>query len=647
MATIYGNSGPNSLTGTSADDSIFGYAGDDTIDGMGGTDIISGGDGNDELTGGSGRDVVIGGSGTDVLIGSDISLADEFYGGPGNDFFHIYTPNNSIVELADEGIDVVFSHGSNYVAANNIEIVTHARDNGDFIAIGNSENNILMGGEESDQLYGSDGDDMIFSEDAPYAVRFGSKFEPSTDWDYGFIPMVGGVYLILPPANYFDKGHNDVLSGGNGDDYLSGGRGADTLIGGAGNDVYVVNSESNLVQASINEISGEGSDSVFLMGVDLDATTLYYLPNNVENIFNFQATLNENDRSKLRVGIIGNSLNNIIQGNYLYDELYGLDGNDTLVDQRLSVSISEIQLGKFFSDSLVGGFGDDIYIVNVPGTSTIEAAEQGIDEVQTSLAVYALQDNIENLTIIRSISPFTSSFYQSSVGVGNELNNILRGGDAYDEIFGRGGDDILYGGGVASNLLLGQQGSDTYISEIAGDTVIEFAGEGFDTVRTALASFTLRDHVEALIYTGTVDFIGVGSDGTDNVIQSGSGLDQLNGLGGNDILIGGSGADLLQGGAGNDQFRYMGGETGFDRIIDFVSGQDKIALSNTGFSHSANVDFVQSSAPAPAGTNSVFLYSSADGMLSFDPDGTGAAAAIQIAQLNAGQTIVSSDLVFF
>ncbi|MDZ4113124.1 MAG: hypothetical protein U1E18_26515 [Brevundimonas sp.] len=74
--------------------------------------------------------------------------------------------------------------------------------------------------------------------------------------------------------------------------------------------------------------------------------------------------------------------------------------------------------------------------------------------------------------------------------------------------------------------------------EVAGDTIVEHAGEGFDTVETALSSYTLRPHLEALTYTGSGAFVGVGN-GEDNRITGGLGSDVLAGLDGNDILDGG------------------------------------------------------------------------------------------------------------
>ena len=63
------------------------------------------------------------------------------------------------------------------------------------------------------------------------------------------------------------------------------------------------------------------------------------------------------------------------------------------------------------------------------------------------------------------------------------------------------GNDVL-DGGAGADTMVGGTGNDTYSVDNAGDVVIENAGEGTDTVKTSLASYTLTDNVENL--TGTV-----------------------------------------------------------------------------------------------------------------------------------------------
>ncbi|NEK20789.1 hypothetical protein GR257_39480, partial [Rhizobium leguminosarum] len=73
---------------------------------------------------------------------------------------------------------------------------------------------------------------------------------------------------------------------------------------------------------------------------------------------------------------------------------------------------------------------------------------------------------------------------------------------------------------------IGGAGDDTYVVDNAGDVVTENAGEGNDTVKTALAAYTLGANVENLVYTGTAAFAGTGNE-LANAITGGAGADTL------------------------------------------------------------------------------------------------------------------------
>ena len=62
------------------------------------------------------------------------------------------------------------------------------------------------------------------------------------------------------------------------------------------------------------------------------------------------------------------------------------------------------------------------------------------------------------------------------------------------------------------------------------------------------------------------------------------------------------------------------------------------------FSHTANIAFQNGTAAQSA--DSTFLYDPATGVLRYDPDGNGAAAAVGLAQLNTGLTLSISDFGF-
>ncbi|WP_342236125.1 calcium-binding protein [Inquilinus sp. OTU3971] len=163
---------------------------------------------------------------------------------------------------------------------------------------------------------------------------------------------------------------------------------------------------------------------------------------------------------------------------------------------------------------------------------------------------------------------------QISAGIGND---IVYGGSEADVIDGGGGDDFL-SGGTGDDTLIGNFGDDTYIVDWHGDTVTEYsASDGTDTIYSAV-SYTLPQHVERLILTGSWNTSATGGEGAD-ILVGNSGANTLTGNGGADLLSGGDGNDVLRGGAGPDA--YDGGN-GIDAITYTESGMGVYVNLTTG-----------------------------------------------------------------
>lgn len=154
----------------------------------------------------------------------------------------------------------------------------------------------------------------------------------------------------------------------------------------------------------------------------------------------------------------------------------------------------------------------------------------------------------------------------------------LLGTAAADLMFGLTGDDIL-DGAAGADQMEGGSGDDYYFVDTAsfpqvgiiGDTVIEQAGAGIDTVESSV-SFVLGDHVENLTLTGDSFINGLGN-ALDNRIIGNDGFNTLKGFDGNDFLAAGDGGGTLNGGAGNDQmFGGRGNDLFFvDTLQDLVN----------------------------------------------------------------------------
>jgi len=228
------------------------------------------------------------------------------------------------------------------------------------------------------------------------------------------------------------------------------------------------------------------------------------------------------------------------------------------------------------------------------------------------LTFYSLGGNVENLTFVGT-GPFT--------GVGNAADNVITGGT-----------------GAASELN-GGAGNDTYVVSVVGDTIVEQAGGGTDTVLTSLSVYQLAVGVENLTYSGTGHFTGIGN-ALDNFITGGSAAD--------DYLYAGAGSDTLTGGGGGDVFLFDGPVDGIDAISDFTSGSDRIFLNGSVFSHTATFNLVQGSGAltAPNASSTIF-YHSDTGQLGFDADGTGAGAEILFATIGPGKLLVPADFHFY
>jgi Ca2+-binding RTX toxin-like protein len=268
---------------------------------------------------------------------------------------------------------------------------------------------------------------------------------------------------------------------------------------------------------------------------------------------------------------------------------------------------------------MVGGAGNDTYIVDSAGDVVTEAANGGTDEVRTSLASYTLGSNVEILTFTGT-GNFTAT--------GNTLANTITGG---------AGDDLLDGGG-GSDTMVGGAGNDVYVVNAAGDVVTENTNEGTDEVRTSLATYTLGANLENLTYTGTAAFTGTGNT-LDNVITGGTGNDTLSGGAGNDTLVGGAGNDRMTGGTGNDTYVV-------DAVGDVVTeaaneGIDTVRTGLASYTLGANVENLAGTGAAQTLTGNALANTISAGGANDTLTGGGGYDTYQLGS-NFGQTVINN-----
>ena len=409
--------------------------------------------------------------------------ADNFVGTSGNDQYTVDSPNDTISEAVDGGIDSVMSTVT-YALPDNVENLTlsgflsiDATGNKlDNVLVGNDVNNVLdWGGAGLDTLKGGLGDDTYkvyaptvtsyywpyADEDAEMKVRIEEAAGAGTDQlltnaFYAKLPdnvenlkitsfpaqIIYSGYEQKTIAKYFGNTQDNVLDASIVDSRfvpieLDGGLGNDTLIGSYEKGDF----------ASYGTASAAVTVSLAISGPqDTGAAGLDTLKN-IENL----------------------------KGSQFNDTLTG-DQNSNVLD------------GGVGADRLAGGQGNDTYYIDNIGDVIVEATDGGDDKAYVQgIKGYTMADNLESLQIQvmqgegdtvtgneggNYIEARTSGGMQPVILRGMGGNDYLVANMAGVTLDGGSGDDHLYGH-YTDNVYIGGTGDDLYMVEgNAGHDVI-------------------------------------------------------------------------------------------------------------------------------------------------------------------------------
>lgn len=509
---------------------------------------------------------------------------------------------------------------------------------GDDVQAYGGGNDTASGGGGKDQLYGEQGDDNLDGGTGDDTLYGGS----GNDTLYG---GADGADVLYGGAG------NDILSSNNTRNEI------DKLYGGAGNDTYILSDmgefDSDVRRSDIFEDADGGIDTLIYKGIFYQYSSLGFplwfahvaLPDNVEWGIGTGSAL----------FMLGNALDNTLIGtNKVLDtdpgstvavnDLRGLGGNDTIYGQAYSDYLE----GGTGNDSLMGQGGND----SLSGDGDNDTLEGGAgnDKIWGGTGYDQLfgDDNNDDLYGDGDIDDL----------FGGAGNDTLRGGDGNDKLFGDGDNDRL-DGGANSDTLNGGSGNDTFITSSGNDEV--FGDTGNDTVTgiragafffdggagvdkldmsdaTGKISLTLKGSNLAYVFVNRVF-----DDTIKNVesVTGGKYADSLIGDAAANWLHGGLGLDTLTGGAGADRFVFAtkpSSSSNYDRITDFKTSDDKIALDETIFK---KIGPTLSSSEFVTGTkakdsNDYIIYNRAAGTLSYDADGSGSGAAVKFAVVKSG-----------
>ena len=91
---------------------------------------------------------------------------------------------------------------------------------------------------------------------------------------------------------------------------------------------------------------------------------------------------------------------------------------------------------------MLGGTGDDIYIVDNSGDTITENSGEGTDLIQSSISYTASDIDVENITLTGS-SNINANGNNAANIISNSGNNILKGFGSSDTIYANEGNDYI------------------------------------------------------------------------------------------------------------------------------------------------------------------------------------------------------------
>lgn len=568
-----------------------------------------------------------------------------------------------------------------------------------FIRYGDSGDNVMDGTKDGDDMRGLAGNDTYtVNHSGDKVVEQAGEGDDDHVKAYITYTLAGNVEHLTLMGTKVINGYgnssnnllignaaNNVLKGQGGNDTFRGGAGADTLEGGDGDDTYYVSSARDIVVEKTNLGLG-GIDTVF-SSVD------YALSSAVETLILTGSAISAKGNTGSGNNLIGNELNNILDGLSGEDRMEGGLGNDTYyiddandivveaadggtadqivtsVSYNLSMKAANVENiraggaanitltgnelsnrmagnsasntlkggagndvlnGGSGADSMEGGDGDDTYYVGISGDLVVEKSTGSLGGIDT------VRSSI-NYVLSNNVENLVL-IGSATHGTGNALANVLTGNAFSNILNGAGGDDTMHGGA----------GNDGYYIDNASDIVMEASMGGSDYIRTSV-DYTLSAFVEKLYATGS-SALSLTGNSISNILGGNGANNTLKGEAGHDTVNGGAGNDILSGGTGNDAFVFnttLSTRLNKDTITDFDARYDSIRLENAIFKSLKYTGTLSSSnftiGSSAKDSNDYIGYNKVTGDLWYDLNGSASGGGVVFANIGANKTISSAD----
>jgi Ca2+-binding RTX toxin-like protein len=279
---------------------------------------------------------------------------------------------------------------------------------------------------------------------------------------------------------------------------------------------------------------------------------------------------------------------------------------------------------------LYSGYGNNI-LDGGAGNDTVDYS-YALKSVTVNLGLTAAQNTVgQNMDTLLNIENVYGSLNAANNLTGNAGDNVLVGGKGNDTLNGGAGNDSLNGGAGTDRAVYASALKGVFVN-LALTTAQNTLGGGVDTLV----------NIESLSGSSYNDIL-IGNS-VNNMLLGGNG---------NDILAGALGDDVLTGGAGQDTFAFntVLSADNIDTITDFSVADDTVRLAKGIFTTLNMPGVLAADAFKVIGNGGVedssdhVLYNVATGALSYDADGSGAGAIVQIALLGKGLAMTNADFV--
>lgn len=597
--TIYAGAGNDQIQAGAGDDTVYGESGADNLFGEAGNDTLDGGADNDYIDGGAGNDTYIyrKGSGNDTFAFKDdinavntlkiqgYSTSEVYAQQQGNSVQlkfrnsneYIWLSNNTLADTTDgNGVttsnkvdQIVFDNGVVWTQADIDVLVAQANSNhaptvNQYPPTLNAKQNVAFSYTfAANTIVDQDAWDSI-----RYSITLSTK---NAQGQYNPIPS----WLTFDPATRTLSGTPDsaTVNPGSLQFYIWG---TDLYGQGSGAGFTLQVAPANRAPQLLNAIADQG----FILGqafsytipansfTDADGDALTYSLSTVDGSA-LPAWISFNPATRVISGTAPASVPVPLNLKLTVSDPFGLSTTDEFnlafeaQPNRAPVIVQQIA-DQFFTGSLTFSYtipatsfsdadGDALsYQVSLadgsalPAWLTFDSQTRTVSGTAPANSIVSLKVNVADGHGASVNDTFDITVQQENtiVFTGTAGNDTLNGTAVNDQLLGLAGNDTLNGlggndildGGDGDDRMVGGTGDDLYIVKQSGDTTIESANQGIDTIERYFDSnYLLTGNIENLSLKGTA-LNGFGN-ALDNVITGNELNNYIDGFEGNDTYV--------------------------------------------------------------------------------------------------------------